>query len=131
MNSRASLPTAAPSWGALRPAGRGELARRMPWAGGWGEPATRPPAARPIRPRFAGLARPARDVAAGALLAALWIGLWTAFTLGVLAAFADVSTLTRPEASAPTRPERSGVAEPTAPPPGAALPPGPSPRVRR
>ncbi|WP_041453260.1 hypothetical protein [Anaeromyxobacter dehalogenans] len=125
MKSRASPSSAAPSWGALWLTGGPQaLAPRLP------TPAPRPAPAAPPAPRrlpairFARAARGSPDLAVGALLAALWIGLWAVFTAGIAGALGEVAagSATGWTASAP------GTARGPA---AATRPPSPPPRVRR
>lgn len=124
MKSRASPSTAAPSWGALWLTGGPQaLAPPVPPPAPRPAPADRPGAALLRSPRFARAARGSPDLAVGALLAALWIGLWAVFTVGVAGALGEVAAGSAAGWSAPV---------PTAHGPAAAARRAePPPRVRR
>ncbi|ACG71600.1 hypothetical protein AnaeK_0358 [Anaeromyxobacter sp. K] len=125
MKSRASPSTAAPSWGALWLTGGPQaLAPRLPPPAPRPAPVGRAGAGRLLAPRFARAARGSPDLAVGALLAALWIGLWAVFTVGVAGALGEVAAGSAAgwTASAPGTPHASVAA---------ARRPAPTPRVRR
>lgn len=121
MKSRASPSAAAPSWGALWLTGGPQaLAPRVPPPA----PAGRPGPGRPPAIRFARAARGAPDVAVGALLAVLWIGLWAVFTAGVAGALGEVAAGSAAGWTASASVTAHGPA-------AAARRPAPTPRVRR
>ena len=125
MKSRASPSTAAPSWGALWPTGGPPaLAPRVAPPPPRPAPAGLPGPGELSGLRFGRVARGAPDVAVGALLALLWIGLWAVFTTGVAGALGEVAARTEAGWTASAPATGHG-------PVPAARRPAPPPRVRR